>query len=372
MNPQEIFCPNNDCPARGQTGKDNIGVHSHKERRYICHVCGKTFTETKGTIFYRLHIDKQTVMLVLTLIAYGCPPKAIEKAFGFHERTIRDWWQRCGEHCREVHEHVVGGSQLDLQQVQADELKAKGQGSTFWMAMAMMVSTRLWLGGAISPKRNLELIQALADQIRQIALCRELLLAVDGLASYVKAFRRAFRTPLQEKRKKGRPRLISWPNIAIVQVVKQRKANKLSIERRIVQGCQQMIEQLLMISQHGGVINTAYIERLNATFRQRLACLARRTRNLAQHRDTLLAGMFTIGCFYNFCDNHHSLRLKLSVGKYGYRWVQRTPAMATGLTDRRWSVEELFFFKVPPPRWKPPRRRGRPSKAMLHLINQWC
>jgi len=240
------------------------------------------------------------------------------------------------------------------------------------MAMAMMVSTRLWLGGAISPKRNLELIQALADQIRKIALCRELFLAVDSLASYVKAFRRAFRTPLQEKHKKGRPRLISWPNIAILQVVKQRKANKLTIERRIVQGCQQMIEQLLQLSQHDGVINTAYIERLNATFRQRLACLARRTRNLAQHSDTLLAGMFTIGCFYNFCDYHHSLRLKLWVGKYGYRWVQRTPAMATGLTDHRWLVEELFFIKVPPPRWKPPKRRGRPSKAMLQLINQWC
>ncbi len=131
MSPQKIFCPNIDCPARGQTGKGNIGVHSQKERRYICHVCGKTFTETKGTIFYRLHIDKQTVMLAIALMAYGCPPKAIEKAFGFHERTIRDWWQRSGEHCREIHEHVVGGSKLDMQQVQADEIKAKGQGSTF-------------------------------------------------------------------------------------------------------------------------------------------------------------------------------------------------------------------------------------------------
>lgn len=372
MNPQEIFCPNIDCPARGQTGKGNIGIHSQKERRCICHVCGKTFVETKGTIFYRLHTDIETVMLVITLIAYGCPLKAIEKAFGFHERTIRNWWQRSGQHCRRLHEHIIGGSQLDLQQVQADEIKVKGQGSTFWMAMAMMVSTRLWLGGAISPKRNLDLIQALADQIRQMALCRPLLLAVDGLASYVKAFRRAFRTSLKEKRQRGRPRLISWPNIAIVQVVKQRPAKKLSIERRIVQGGQQMIEQLLYLSQQGGVINTAYIERLNATFRQRLACLARRTRNLAQQSDTLLAGMFTVGCFYNFCDNHRSLRLKLWVGKYGYRWVQRTPAMATGLTDHRWSAEELFKFKVPPPRWKPPRRRGRPSKAMLQLIHPWC
>ena len=77
------------------------------------------------------------------------------------------------------------------------------------------------------------------------------------------------------------------------------------------------IERLLSITQNGGVINTAYIERLNATFRQRLSWLARRTRNLAQQTETLMAGMFIVGCMYNFCENHHSLRLKLSVGSRG-------------------------------------------------------
>jgi hypothetical protein len=138
------------------------------------------------------------------------------------------------------------------------------------------------LGGAISPKRNLELIQALADQVRSIALCRELLLAVDGLAGYVKAFQCAFRTSFREKGALGRPRLITWPTIAIVQVVKQRTAKPLTIDRKIVQGCPKMIARLLRSSQTGDQINTAYIERLNATFRQRLAWLARRTRHLAQ------------------------------------------------------------------------------------------
>jgi transposase-like protein len=371
MNPQEIFCPNIDCPARGQIGKGNLSVHSRQEKRYLCSVCEKTFSATRGTIFYRLRTSAQSVMLVITLLAYGCPLQAIVKAFGFDERTVKNWWQRCGEHCRVAHEHVVGGSCLDLQQVQADEIKAKGQGRSFWMALAMMVPTRLWLGGAISPQRDLDLIQALANQIRQIALCRDLLLAVDGLASYVKAFGRALRTPLREGRR-ARPRMIPWSNIAIVQVIKQRNAGGLTIQRRIVQGCRQMIAGLLQVSQGGGVINTAYIERLNATFRQRLAWLTRRTRNLAQQTETLMAGMFVVACFYNFCDHHHSLRLKLSVGRRGYHWVQRTPAMAAGLTDHRWTVAELFHFKVPPPRWTPPKRQGRPSGEMLKLIDQWC
>ena len=371
MNPHDIFCPNLDCYARGHVGKGNIGVHSQVEQRYICHECKQTFAATKGTLFYRLRTEPTTVMLVITLLAYGCPLKAIVQAFGFHERTVKSWWRRSGEHCRLVHEHAVGGAQLDLQQVQSDELKVKAQGGTFWMALAMMVPTRLWLGGALSPHRDLNLIQALAGQIRQIALCRDLLLAVDGLKSYVKAFRRAFRTPLDDG-SRGRPRLIAWAQVTIVQVVKQRSAGQLTITRRMVQGCEQKVMHLLACTQGGGVINTAYIERLNATFRQRLAWLARRTRHLAQQGETLMAGMFTVGCFYNFCDHHHSLRLKLSVGERGYRWVQRTPAMAAGLTDHRWSVKELLNFKVPPPRWKPPKKRGRRSKVMLEVIARWC
>ena len=65
---------------------------------------------------------------------------------------------------------------------------------------------------------------------------------------------------------------------------------------------------LLRRSQGGGVINTAYIERSNATFRQRLAPLARRTRCPAQQRPegprTLTMGMYLVGCLYNLCDVH--------------------------------------------------------------------
>jgi hypothetical protein len=166
--------------------------------------------------------------------------------------------------------------------------------------------------------------------------------------------------------------MVSWPDIAIVQVVKQRLDGMLTIDRRIVQGSKEMVERLIQTTQNGkGVINTAFIERLIAAFRQRLNHLTRRTRPLARQSETLVAGMYLVGCFYNFCDFHHSLRLKLSVGSFGYRWVQRTPAIAAKLTDHRWSPAELFAFKVPPPRWKPPVQRGRPSTATPQLIQSW-
>ncbi len=372
MNPQSVFCPNIECMARGQQGKGNIRVHSVKEKRYLCKVCGQRFSATKGTIFYRLRTEAATVMVVLVLVAYGCPVPAIVKAFGLDERTVKEWCRRAGVHCQAVHEHLVEQSQLDLQQVQADEIKVKTQTGSMWMAMVMMVSTRLWLGGAVSPHRDKALIRQVAALVRRIARPYPLLLAVDGLVSYVDAFQKAFRSPLPRRGKSGRPQLVSWPNIAIVQVVKQRSADGFSIQRRLVQGTQHLVQSLLDATQNGGVINTAYIERLNATCRQRLVWLHRRTRCLAQQTDTLTAGMYMVGCFYNFCDSHQSLRLKLWVGSRSYRWIQRTPAMAAGLTDYIWAPTDLFWFKVPPPPWQPPKRRGRPAKQTLEHVQKWC
>jgi transposase-like protein len=372
MNPEAVFCPNWECVARGQRGRGNIKVHSEQEHRYMCEACGKTFSASTGSIFYRLRTDSMTVMLVITLLAHGCPLQAIVKAFGFDERTVKDWWRRAGEHCQGVHEHVVGQSKLDLEQVQADEIKVKTQAGTLWLAMAMMVSTRLWLGAAVSQRRDMNLIKALVAQVRAVALYRPLLVAVDGLASYVKAFQQAFRSPVPRFRQKGRCKLRAWRDLAIVQVVKQRQEGRLTIERRMVQGTQALVARLVEASQGGGGINTAYIERLNATFRQRLASLARRTRALVRQPETLQLGAYVLGCMYNLCTYHESLRQPFYLAKGGRRWLRRTPAIAAGLTDHCWTVKELFNFRVPPERWTPPKRRGRRSNETLALMEQWC
>ena len=314
VNPQELFCPNLDCPARGQKGKGNLQVHSQKDQRCRCNVCGQTFATTKGAIFYRLRHAPELVIQVLVLLANGCPPQAIVKAFGLDERTVRDWLARAGQHCQQVHEHVVESSQHDLKQAQADEIKVtpalvrlkphgarETQKGTFWMASAIWVQPRLWMGGVVSPRRDLDLIQALADKVKQMALCRPLLLAVDGLASYVSAFRNAFRSKFpRSEGETGRCKMVAWQDIAIAQVVKQRIEGVLHVERRIVQGAKDRVERLIQQTQGKGVINTAFIERLNATFRQRISALTRRTRNLAQQAKTLVAGMYLVGCFYNF------------------------------------------------------------------------
>jgi transposase-like protein len=370
MDPQAVFCPNPACPASGQIGRGNIGVHSRKERRYKCDVCGKTFAETTGTVFYRLRTAKDIVVVVVTLLAYGCPVQAIVMAFGLDERTVLSWQGRSGQHCQQVHEHVVEQPR-DLGQVQADEIRVKMQGFIVWMAMAIQVQTRLWLGGEISQHRDKHLMRALMQRVRHCTLCRPLLLCVDGCRAYIDAIRKAFREPIPGQT--GRPRLRPWDGIFIAQVIKQYAQKRVvGVTRRVVQGTQTQIDTLVQKTQGRGVINTAYIERLNATFRSRIAALVRRGRALARQMPTLLDGMYLVGTVYNFCTYHKSLRVPLYLSNCRRRWLRRKPAIAAGITDHRWTVEELLSFRVPPPPWQPPKRRGRPSKAMKALIAQWC
>jgi transposase-like protein len=371
LDPLTVFCPNLDCPARGRIQQGNITIHSQKERRYRCAVCCKTFAETKGTPFYRLRHSDECFTQVVTLLAHGCPRQAIVAAFALDERTVADWQQRAGLHCQAVHQQLVA-TPRDLGQVQMDELRVKQQGRITWMALAVMVSTRLWLGGTVSNTRDSALITRLVEQVRACAsaLTLGLLFCTDGLKTYISAIGLVFREPVPTGQV-GRRRLRAWPRLFIAQVVKQYEQGCVSgIERRVVQGEASDIERLIATTQGEGVINTAFIERLNATFRQCLASLVRRGRALAKTNQTLAAGMHLVGTVYNFCTEHQSLRLPGLIG--GHKWLARTPAMAAAIADHCWSVRELLSHHVAPSPWQPPKRRGRVSTATKQLMARWC
>jgi len=323
------------CPHCGE--EERLGVHSHQERRCICHACHQTFAETKGTVFYNLQYPIWVVVLVLTLLAHGCPPTAIVVAFYLDERTVAAWHRKAGKHGQRVQDEIVCNGQVELGQVQADELCVKAQGGQkVWVATAMSVFSRLFLWGEVSIRRDKPLIERLMGKVRAAAgaVKQPVLVAVDGLPAYPQAIRKAFSAKFYSG-KSGRPPLVPWPDLHIVQVVKQHQGYKLSkVSRRLAHGCLNRVYDLIAMSQVGlGQINTAYIERLNATFRARMPALVRRTRSLARTTQRLETDLFWTGSVYNFCTVHTSL--------------SATPAMAAGLTEHVWSVEELLRFKLP-------------------------
>lgn len=205
MDPATIFCPNLACPARGQRGQGNVHIHSRKEPRFLCTTCCQTFTITKGTALYRLRTSSEMVSLVVTLLAHGCPLQAIVVAFGFDERTVARWGARAGIQGQAVQEHLVEQPR-DLGQVQADEIRVKSPGRIVWMALALMVRTRLWLAGEVSTHRDMTLIRRLIGRVRRCAVHQPLLFCTDGLSAYVRAIFATFRDPVRLG-KHGRPRL---------------------------------------------------------------------------------------------------------------------------------------------------------------------
>jgi transposase-like protein len=358
MNPHAQFCHNPACPATGKTGQGNIVVHSRKEARYRCKLCRQTFAATKDTAFYRLQTLPETVALVLTLLSLGCPPQAIVAAFGFDERTVAHWQLVAGQHCERLHEHWTTAHPVDVQHAQADELWVKVVGKKLWMGMAIAVPFRLWLGGVIGEQRDRAFLRALMRLIRTAARHPGVLICVDGLQGYVAAVRFVFRRPVYTGQP-GRPRLKAEPGWRLGQVIKQyAKRRVVAVTTRAVEGTAAAIDGVLTQTGGGTMINTSFIERLNATFRSALVSLVRRGRALARTEATVRAGMYLVGCAYNFCWYHESLRLLAASGTRR-KWIERTPAMAAGLTAERWTMEELLSYQVPPPPARAVKRRSR-------------
>jgi IS1 family transposase len=302
----------------------------------------------------------ELIVVVISLLAYGCPLQAIVHAFGLDERTVASWRDRAGQHCQRVHQALVEQEALDLVHVQADEIRVKGRRMTVWMGLALMVSTRLWLAGVVSSTRATGLADRLLRQVRRCALVlRPLLVCTDGWAAYPGSIQRAFREKVKRTSRRGRSALVAWPEILIATVIKYTKKRRVvQITRRMTQGSLERAQDLLTQSKGGSVLNTAFIERLNATFRERLATLTRRCRHAAQRLEALETGMYLIGCLYNFCVAHDELSSSKHFG------TPTTPAMAAGLTDHRWNVHDLLLFKLAPPVWVEPKRRGRPRRAI--------
>jgi IS1 family transposase len=258
----------------------------------------------------------------------------------------------------------VEAGKVKSQHIQADEIRAKGRKLIVWIALAMDVTTRLWLAGTVSQHRDHTLIDRLLQHVR--ACCQfiqGLLVSTDGFAAYPKSIVRTFREKVKRQAGRGRCAWEAWPDLCIATVIKHTKKKQVvEITRKVARGTQEKAKELLLLTRGGTEFNTAFIERLNGTFRERLASLTRKCRHAAARVETLETGMYLIGCTYNFCRPHQELSKQVHFGR------QTTPAMAAALTDHIWSLRELLGYKVAPALWvqttpvQPKRPRGRPRK----------
>jgi hypothetical protein len=212
--------------------------------------------------------------------------------------------------------------------------------------------------------RTLEMAQRVVHQVVQVLApgCVPLFLT-DGFREYMTALLAHFghwRPPerRQTKGPRSKPRWMPLPALLYAQVVKSyRRRRIVGVKHRVVFGTLEHVHQVLVAC--GRKINTAFVERLNLDIRQRVAAVGRRVNTLCQGEDGLRHQLTVYHAYYNFCLPHASLRQPLLVPELtngsgsAKVWRPCTPAMAAGLTDHVWTLQEVLLYRVPP--WPQPQ-----------------
>ena len=375
-----VCCPSEDCSSYGILGPhakhDIVGrgtyTTTHGERRqlYLCNVCGKSFSETAGTPFFGLKTPTKTVCIALNELAEGLGVRAVARIHGVKPDTVLDWLRKAGQHCEMLSEYTM--QELELSQVQLDELwtfvRKKERMLSEWEKLHTEYGDN-WVWIAFDPVHKLVVAVLIGDHAEEeaVGLLARLrarlvdaclpLLTSDSLPHYVGAILRTFGVWVQPLRRGNRgrfpkPRQVPPEELHYATVHKKRKKGRVvSITTKLVYG--RMKDILALLEPLGQSINTSFVERMNLTLRLLVSRLHRKTLCFSKKREYLVYHLHLALAYYHFVLHHSSLRVRLPQplptrgNGSPKQWEQRTPAMAAGLTDHAWSLEELLMCHVP-------------------------
>jgi len=157
-----------------------------------------------------------------------------------------------------------------------------------------------------------------------------------------------------------KPRRYPPPDLCYAVVIKERAHGRVvQVTTHIVYGTTVQLEAALRASPVSRTINTYGVERNNLTIRQHARRMGRKV-NAFSKEPAFLEHQLTLAfAYYHFVVPHRGLRQRLACplptkgAKGSYKkWKAVTPAMAAGLTDHVWTMDELLSFRVPPqPLW---------------------
>jgi transposase-like protein len=114
------FCPNEECEFYGKVKDRHIvryGKTAAGVQRYQCRICGKSFTATKGTLFYRKQTPAKEIVEVLAMLAEGMRISSISRVKGFKEDTILEWLREAAAHAEQVEAILMDKYQVSQAQI---------------------------------------------------------------------------------------------------------------------------------------------------------------------------------------------------------------------------------------------------------------
>ena len=317
-------CPNRSCECHGRRGTASIILHGFiklkrgRRRRYLCRACGKTFCSTTGTPYHRIQRSRQTFDEVCHLSVEGVNKSVIARIKRLSWNTVDRWLARAARFARRHHERMV--QSVPIQELQADEIRSfiDRRRRPVYIITAIAVWSRMWLSCVVGRRSYANIRRLFCDVASRADFETPLLITTDGFRPYAWVISRLF-----------------GPTCVYGQVIKTRRKNRVvRIERKLLIGSRQQLEDALRRSEDSDTLNTAFVERHNLTIRRGCSYLHRRTTAHARRGDRLREQLDLHRCYYNFIRPHMAL-------KFGA--LYKTPAMQAGLVARPLTFRQVFM-----------------------------
>jgi len=340
-------CPNPDCNYCGivdSTSHALVGYGTQcGNQRFKCQACSKVFTSRVNTPLYYLKSDPEEVEFVLLFLAEGVDASVLVRYTGHTDKTVSRWLQRMGHHSAGWHDvlfrHLVVGF------VQMDEMysRVRKTASSVWVWLAIAPESRIIPAMHIGNRTTFDAYTLVHDLKLRLAPNCVPVITTDGLRAYFHSITAHFGYWSRPKRARKDHWFVS-PALLYGQLVKRKGRKRFAITR-ILCGTRDRFRTTLQNRGFTGRTQTAYVERLNLTFRQGISSLSRRTWSYAYSVKSLRLHAEWFRLYYHMVRPHQSLRVQLHGEKRRYK--KRTPAMAASITHHIWEIHDLLHYPVP-------------------------
>jgi transposase-like protein len=356
---ESLCCINEECKEFREKGKGNLRVrksYGKDQIRYLrCSRCSSEFSERKGTALFNSKIAESKAVSVIEHLDSRCGVNATARLVKVSKDSVSRLSRITGRVFNSLHDVMVKDTHPKALQFDEKwaftEKKQKNLTSSddptevgdHWDVNCIDPQSKLLLTLVPGPRTSESIKAAVADAAARLAKdAARPAIFTDGEPAYEEAILEVFGNSYPPLRTSnlGRPPLpiLRVPHdLVYAQVIKHRSGGKVcEVEIRPIFGKGKLDEVVESLGWNKA--NTSAIERFNLTDRSRNARKARKSLNFSKKSRLHDAMSFISVVLYNFHHEHRSLQIKDEDG----RWQKRTPAMAAGLTNKKYSVLELL------------------------------
>lgn len=271
---------------------------------------------------------------IVKCLAEGSSVRSTSRMCGASKATVLKLLVELGEFCSIYQDHVLRN--LPSTRIEADEIwafcgaKARhtilSRHGDIWTFTAIDADSKLivsWLVGARSQENADTFMQDVASR-----LTNRVQLTTDGHGMYLTAVRRAF----------------DFGRVDYAMLIKSYgQVEGIEGQRRYSPPVCTGAEKVRLIGRPDiDLVSTSYVERANLSMRMGMRRFTRLTNAFSKKAENHAHAVSLNFMAYNFCRPHGTLT-KAHPNHY-----PTTPAMATGVTDHVWKVEEIVDLMTRP------------------------